>query len=59
LLSISDFDSFAHSIGEYFKADATESETVVGYLLSPVAGIKSLSSYSVLQNASLYTRLEF
>jgi hypothetical protein len=55
LLSISDFDSFAHSIGEYFKADATESETVVGYLLSPVAGIKSLSSYSVLQNASLYT----
>jgi len=50
-----DFDSFIHSIQEYFKVDATKSETVVGYMLTPAAGLKYHSSYSVLHNKSLYT----
>jgi hypothetical protein len=56
LLSNADFDSFIHSVDEYFKVDATKSATVVGYVLSPVAGLKSLGSYSVLQNTYLYTK---
>lgn len=56
LLSNADLDAFTKSITSYFDVDATASKTVVGYILTPISGIKSLASYAVLKHHTIYTQ---